>query len=124
MNSKMFLMIDNVLHTSNYGYDRVENPFIPFDEYIQDICVAPKDMFMRMLKEISRDEVSMMPSHMKAQAVKILVDWRQNYDVKKANHIKNIKCFPNLKNSGYDENKMKATANFIQLCVEHQNRNK
>ena len=88
---------DNTLHTTNYGWDCKEKPLIPLHEYIEDICIADKVSFLSNLKDI-QEELNILPYHMKAAGIKVLVDWRKNYEVYRAHHIKRVKTFPYFDN--------------------------
>lgn len=86
----MFIIRNGELYTSNGGFDKEETPFIPFDEFIEDVCILPKDQFMSYIKGMMKNEISILPYHMKKQAVATLVHWRKYYDVRREYHIQNI----------------------------------
>lgn len=93
MNTRTFFLSNNTLYTSNYGFDCKENPFIPLNEYIEDICLVDKEQFLKFLKDI-QEELKYLPFHMKSVGISVLVDWRKNYDKYREKHLKNVKNFP------------------------------
>jgi hypothetical protein len=75
----MWIVKNNILHTTNNGFDKMTKPLITFDEFLLDICILPQSHFNSMVKDLYEREISKLPTHMKSQAVATIVEYRKNY---------------------------------------------
>ena len=75
----MWIMKNNILHTTNHGFDRILRPLISFDEFLLDICILPQNQFNSGVKDLYEKEISKLPVHMKSQAVATIVKYRKDY---------------------------------------------
>ena len=73
----MWIMKNNVLHTTNHGFDKTIRPLISFDEFLLDICIVPQNQFNSLVKDMYEKEISKLPTHMKSQAVATIVRYRK-----------------------------------------------
>ncbi len=87
----IYLLQNDVLLTTNNGFDKFMKPLIPFEEYLEDCCFVDKETFFDLLKEIYNDEIKKLPFHMKSKAVSIIVDWKKNYTEKRNKYLNSLK---------------------------------
>ena len=85
---KAYMIENNTLYTTNYGYDCKEKPFIPLFEYLEDISVSGEVDFIKMSKEIYNKELKILPEHMKKIGIAVVVDFRKNYHKYAEHHMK------------------------------------
>lgn len=78
--SSTYFIRDNVIYTSNCGYDRNETPYIPLSEFLEDcMCVPTFKFYNELCDELINNEVSRMPSHFKELAMKDINDAKRLY---------------------------------------------
>jgi hypothetical protein len=82
----MWIMKNDILHTTNFGFGKVSRPLISFDEFLLDICILPENQFNLGVKDLYDKEISKLPVHMKSQAVATIVKYRKNYAFYQARH--------------------------------------
>ena len=82
----MWIMKNNILHTTNHGFDKTLRPLISFDEFLLDICIIPQNQFNSAVKDMYEKEISKLSTHMKSQAVATIVKYRKNYAFYQAKH--------------------------------------
>ena len=78
----MWCIKSGVLHTSNNGFDKDENPIIPFLEYLQDIAQTQnKKKFIELTNEmLNDDDIKLMPKPMFFKLLKDISFFRANFD--------------------------------------------
>ena len=82
----MWVMKNEILHTTNHGFDTIQRPLISFDEFLLDVCIVPQNQFNFLVKDMYEKEISKLPVHMKSQAVATIVKYRKNYAFYQARH--------------------------------------
>jgi hypothetical protein len=75
----MWTVKNNILYTSNHGFDKMTKPLISFDEFLLDMCIIPQSKFNFLVKDLYEKEISKLPTHMKSQAVATIVKYRKDY---------------------------------------------
>jgi hypothetical protein len=83
--SALWMVKDDILYTTNNGYDSDKKPYIPFSEFLQDvIAVVSITDFIQMTNDMFRNEISKLPAEMKMMALTIIKYFRENYETIKA----------------------------------------
>ena len=82
----MWIIKNNILHTTNHGFDKTLRPLISFDEFLLDICIVSPNKFKILVKDMYDKEISKLPNHMKAEAVATIVKYRKNYAYYQGKH--------------------------------------
>ena len=82
--TRIWLIKNNVLITTNFGEDNKETPLITFAEYLQDLSqMVNKKTFIELTKFMiieDKDDLLKMPKHMKLHYFKVIKDFRDNFD--------------------------------------------
>ena len=74
---------NNVLHTTNNGFDSDEYPIIPFLEFLQDIAqVGNKEYFIKLTNDMLKndEDIKLLPKKMFMMLLKDISLFRANYD--------------------------------------------
>ena len=74
---------NNVLHTTNNGFDSDENPVIPFLEFHQDVAQAGnKENFIKLTNDMLKndEDIKLIPKKMFMMLLKDIALFRANFD--------------------------------------------
>ena len=74
---------NNVLHTTNNGFDSDEYPIIPFLEFLQDVAqVGNKEYFIKLTNDMLKndEDIKLLPKKMFMMLLKDISLFRANYD--------------------------------------------
>ena len=75
----IYIVKNDILYTSNYGFEKSEPPIIKFDEFLLDCCGLPFEQFIFLTEDMYRKEIIQLPLHMKILAVASLVKFKNKY---------------------------------------------
>lgn len=76
----MWVIKNNILYTTNNGYDKMKTPLIPLSEFLEDCSwVSTFKIFNKLVNDMIKDEIECLPPHMKVLALNDIKIAKQNY---------------------------------------------